>query len=200
MTIEQYILKVLSVAKIGQKYSTDDYALENYEELEAISLEMLNKNLVDPIEENLFVRDIYPTPNVSVRVMIVNEDQEVLFVKEADEKKWTIPGGWCDLFLSAKENAIKEVSEEVGIDIEIERVLTVFLRERYRKPNIALSDYVFYFKAQVPNDIKLNIGFEVVDAKFCSMDELPELATKATSTELLKAWDILVHDKETYVD
>lgn len=200
MTIEQYILKVLSVSKIGLKYSKDDYALENYEELKTISLQMLNEHFEEPISENLFVRDIYPTPNVSVRVMIVNEDNEVLFVQEADEKKWTVPGGWCDLFLSAKENAIKEVSEEVGIDIEIDRILAIFLREKYRKPNIALSDYVFYFKAQVSNDIKLNIGFEVLDAKFCSMDDLPELATKATHTELLKAWDILVHDKETYVD
>lgn len=200
MTIEQYIMKVLSVAKIGLKYSTDNYALENYEELEKLSLEMLNASFSKPVNENLFTRDIYPTPNVSVRVMIVNEDNEVLFVKEADEKKWTVPGGWCDLFLSGKENAIKEVSEEVGIDINIERLLSVFLREKYRKPNVALSDYVMYYKASVKNDIKLNIGFEVLDAKFYSMDELPELATKATKEELSIAYNILKNDLDVYFD
>ncbi len=200
MTIEQYIMKVLSVSKIGQKYSKDDYALENYEELEALSLEMLNQTFVEKVEENLFVRDIYPTPNVSVRVMIVNENDEVLFVKEADEKKWTVPGGWCDLFLSAQDNAIKEVSEEVGIDVTIDRMLAVFLREKYRPINIALSDYVMYFKATVSSDIKFNIGFEVEDVAWYSMDDLPELATKATDVELLKAWDILKNDKEVYFD
>ncbi len=200
MTVEQYITKVLSVAKIGLKYSTDNYAIENYAELEKLSLEMLDSNFKEKIEENLFVRDIYPTPNVSVRVMIVNEDNEVLFVKEADEKKWTVPGGWCDLYLSARENAIKEVSEEVGIEIELDRLLSIFLRERYRKPNVALSDYVMYFKAVISKDTKLNIGFEVLDAKFYSMDEMPELATKATKEELEIAYDILINDKEVYSD
>ena len=73
MTIEQYILKVLSVSKIGLKFSKDDYAVENYQELANLSLEMLNKNFTEPINENLFVRDLYPTPNTSVRVIIVNE-------------------------------------------------------------------------------------------------------------------------------
>lgn len=200
MTIEQYIMKVLSVSKIGKKYSKDDYALENYEELEALSLDMLNQTFEAKVEENLFVRDIYPTPNVSVRVMIVNENDKVLFVKEADEKKWTVPGGWCDLFLSAQDNAIKEVSEEVGIDVTIDRMLAVFLREKYRPINIALSDYVMYFKATVPSDIKFNIGFEVEDAAWYSMDDLPELATKATDVELLKAWEILKNNKEVYFD
>lgn len=200
MTVEQYITKVLSVAKIGLKYSTDNYAIENYAELEKLSLEMLDSNFKEKIEENLFVRDIYPTPNVSVRVMIVNEDNEVLFVKEADEKKWTVPGGWCDLYLSARENSIKEVSEEVGIEIELDRLLSIFLRERYRKPNVALSDYVMYFKAVISKDTKLNIGFEVLDAKFYSMDEMPELATKATKEELEIAYDILINDKEVYSD
>ena len=180
MTIEQYITKVLSIAKIGQKYTEDDHAREDYEELESISLDFLNQSFEEKIEENLFVRDIYPTPNVSVRVMIVNEKDEVLFVKEADQKKWTVPGGWCDLFISPKENAIKEVSEEVGIDIEIDRPLAVLQREKYRKPKKAVSDYVFYFKATVSSDTQFNIGFEVLEAKFCKMDNLPELTTKAT--------------------
>lgn len=200
MTIEQYILKVLSVAKIGLKYSQDNFALENYAELEQLSLEMLNQNFSKQVDENLFVRDIYPTPNVSVRIMIVNEDQELLFVKEADEKLWTVPGGWCDLFISPTENAIKEVSEEVGIDIEIDRLLAVFVREKYRQPKVALSDYVMYFQATVSNDIKLNIGFEVLDAKFHKIDDLPPLATKATKEELNIAYDILINKKSVYTD
>lgn len=200
MTIEQFITKVLSVSKIGLKYSTDNYAIENYEELEKLSLQMLNTNFKDPIDESIFIRDIYPTPNVSVRVMIINEDDEILFVKEADEKKWTVPGGWCDLFLSSKENAIKEVSEEVGLDITIERMLATFLREKYRNPNTNLSDYVTYYLARVKNDVKINIGFEVLDAKFYNINDLPELATKATKEELMIAYNVLKNNLDVYFD
>lgn len=200
MTVEQYISKVLSVAKIGLKYSKDDYALENYEQLEALSLEMLNSQFSDKIDENVFVRDIYPTPNMSVRVIIVNEDDEILFVKESDDKKWTVPGGWSDVFISPRDNAAKEVFEEVGIEVTIDRLLAVFIREKYRNPKTSLSEYVMYFVAHVKNDIELNIGFEVLDAQFHKLDNLPELSSKATYTEISTAFDILKNNKEVYVD
>lgn len=200
MTIEEYIIKVLSVSKIGLKFSTDEYALENYYELEKLSLEMLNQNFTEPIQENLFVRDLYPTPNNSVRVIIVNDKKEVLFVKESDDKKWTVPGGWADLFISPSENAKKEVFEEVGLKIEIDRVLAIFMREKYRRPRLAVSEYVTYFLAYVKDDIELNIGFEVLAAKFHAMDDLPELSSKSTKEELAIAFDILLNNKAVYVD
>ncbi|NLY62638.1 MAG: NUDIX domain-containing protein [Erysipelothrix sp.] len=200
MTIEQYILKVLSVSKIGLKFSKDDYALENYQELANLSLEMLNKNFTEPINENLFVRNLYPTPNTSVRVIIVNEKNQILFVKEADDKKWTVPGGWADLFISPRENARKEVFEEVGIKVEIERMLAMFMREKYRQPRVAISEYVTYFVAYVKDDIKLDIGFEVLDAGFYDFDNLPELSSKSTKEELTIAYDILINNKAVYVD
>ncbi len=200
MTIEQYILKVLSVSKIGLKFSKDDYALENYQELANLSLEMLNKNFTEPINENLFVRNLYPTPNTSVRVIIVNEKNQILFVKEADDKKWTVPGGWADLFISPRENARKEVFEEVGIKVEIERMLAMFMREKYRQPRVAISESVTYFVAYVKDDIKLDIGFEVLDAGFYDFDNLPELSSKSTKEELTIAYDILINNKAVYVD
>lgn len=199
MTIEQYISKVLSVAKIGLKYSKDEYALENYAELEELSLEMLNANFQDKLEENLFVRNIYPTPNVSVRVMLINENKEILFVRENDDKKWAIPGGWCDIFISPKANAIKEVSEEVGLKITNLKPLAIFFRDKY-KEKTTLSEYVIYFGAEVSSKAKLDIGFEIIDTRYAKIDNDLELSTKTTITELAMAYDIYINDKAVYVD
>lgn len=200
MTNEQFIIKVLSVAKIGLKYSTDEYAIENYTELEKLGIEMLNKVLDEPINTNIFTSDVYPTPNLSVRIIIVNKDNEVLFVKEKEEAKWGVPGGWCDLFISPRENAEKEVFEETGLKVKTKQLLAIFNREKYRKPKTILSDYVMYFKAEVCENESLDIGFEVSDAKYYNMKELPNLSTNNTEKELAQAWDILINNKEVYVD
>ena len=200
MTNEQFIAKVLSVAKIGLKYSKDDYALENYAELEKLGIEMLDNVAINPVVENIYVRDLYPTPNLSVRIIIVNNKNEVLFVKEKVEEKWGVPGGWCDLFISPRKNAEKEVFEEVGLKIETKELLAIFNREKYRNPNTILSDYVMYFKAVMPKDQKPKVGFEVSESKFINMGNLPTLSTNNTETELAIAWDVLINNKDPYVD
>ena len=202
MTYEQFVKKVLSVAKIGLKYSTDSHALENYEELEQLSLKVLNENNKEQqFDHNVFVRDIYPTPNMSVRTLVLNENDEILFVKEKSDEKWAVPGGWCDLFISPQENAIKEISEESGLDVEIERLVCVFQRELYKnhiKPT-SLSEYVFYFVARV-KDPKIDIGFEVSKGAFFAYDALPELSFKNTKEEIDIAWDVYQNQRNVYID
>ncbi len=200
MTNEQFIIKVLSIAKIGKKYSKDPYAIENYNDLETLGVEMLNSVAANEVSENIFVRDLYPTPNLSVRVLIVNEKDEVLFVKEASDNKWGVPGGWCDLFISPRANAEKEVFEEVGLKLKTQKLLAVFNREKYRKPKTILSDYVMYFYAEMDKDQKVNMGFEVLDYKFKKINEVKDLSTNNTSEELNLAWDILINNKEPHVD
>lgn len=84
MNWEQFTSKVLSVARIGLKFSTDPFALENYEELEKLAIETLKTNVDPDIQTNIYERDIYPTPNVSVRVIVFNDYGELLLVKERD--------------------------------------------------------------------------------------------------------------------
>ncbi|NLC55083.1 MAG: NUDIX domain-containing protein [Erysipelothrix sp.] len=200
MTNEQFITKVLSIAKIGLKYSKDEYAIENYAELQKLGIKMLSQVSNKEVNSNIFVRDVYPTPNISVRIIITNDKDQVLFVKEKVEAKWGVPGGWCDLFISPKANAKKEVFEETGLEVEILDLLAVFNRELYRTPKTILSDYVMYFNAKIINSSKLDIGFEVSEAKYYNMDALPILSTNNTKKELAIVWDVLKNNKKVFVD
>lgn len=74
MTIEQFMMRVHAISKIGLKYSTDPYALENYEELMALSTEMINQVVELPLETGFYERDLYPTPSISVRVILMNQE------------------------------------------------------------------------------------------------------------------------------
>ena len=48
---------------------------------------------------------------------------EALVREIADGGRWTLPGGWCDVGLSPGENVVKEVFEESGFHVEVERLV-----------------------------------------------------------------------------
>ena len=74
--IYDYILKIQSIAKIGLVHSKDPYALTNYQQINDLSTQFLEDFLEVKFDRpNYFERDIYPTPNVSVRTIILNEDR-----------------------------------------------------------------------------------------------------------------------------
>lgn len=192
MKFHEFVMKVQSISKIGKLFSKDPYALENYEELEKLSTEMLNGELLDqPIENNIYQPDIYPTPNVSVRTMVFNDDGHILLVQEKQDQKWSLPGGWCDVFESPAENALKEVYEESGLRVQIDKVLGVFFRDRYKVTiKTLISEYSIYFKGSLinegdlPNKIE---DHEILDAKFFSLEQLPPLSHKISETEFNRA-------------
>lgn len=197
MNWEQFTSKVLGVSRIGQKFTKDPYALENYEELEKLAVAVLQENVDPDIRINIYERDIYPTPNTSVRVIVFNEAGEILLVKEADSGKWSIPGGWCDLFESSSESGKKEVLQETGLNVRIDRLLAVLQREKYKDYKTLISEYVHYYSATIL-DGSLNPNHEIIEAGFFLMDELPQLSRKSSYIEIMKA--LAVYRRERDVD
>ena len=45
-----------------------------------------------------------------------------------------LPGGWCDVDQSVAENTLKEVKEEAGLDVQLERVIAIQDREKHNQP------------------------------------------------------------------
>src|SRR3989454_3319235 len=67
----------------------------------------------------------YVTPKVAVGAVVGNEDGEILLVQRSDSGIWLYPTGWADVGYSASEVAVKEVSEETGIQCQPERLIAV---------------------------------------------------------------------------
>lgn len=80
-----FLLKVEEISQVGLKYSTDNYALDNYYELSKLTKDYISN--IDKIQKedlNVFKKDVYPTPNVSVRTIFLSEDKKKVFlVREA---------------------------------------------------------------------------------------------------------------------
>lgn len=179
-----FVVKVHSIAKIGLTFSKDAYALENYNELNNISKEMLQKFMDVKFDRpSMFDREIYPTPSISTRTVIVNKNNELLLVKEANSGLWSIPGGWCDLYDSPKEAAFNEVSQEAGVDSAIKRVIGILHRTPF-KTNKNIPEYVIIFEGSIDDKKFHSHTHETLEVKFFPLHKLPDMSKKLSMFEI----------------
>ena len=193
-----YILKIQSIAKIGLVFSKDPYALTNYQQINDLTMEMLEKLMeIEFHRPNYFSRDIYPTPSVSVRAVIVNEDKsKILFVREANTGTYSFPGGWADLYDSAGQTAINESSQEAGADIELVRLVGVLNRTPF-KSNVNSPEYLVVFEAKLKGQLHEH-EYETDDVAWFPIDEIPPLSRKVMREEIDRIIDAIKTGKTIF--
>lgn len=195
----EYVMKMQAIAKVGLKYSKDEYAIENYLEVQELSKRMLEELVDTNIDkDNYYERDLYPTPNVSVRVLVF-KDNKLLFVKEISEQKYSLPGGWCDVFVTSKENAIAEAVQESGYIVEIDRLLGVFNRNYYKEDISTVSEYMIAYSAHIVGG-EAKTSHETDEVSFFDLDNLPILSTKISQKELDIMLEVYQEKREPYFD
>lgn len=114
----------------------------------------------------------YQTPKIAVGAVVGNEQGEILLVQRADSGVWLYPTGWADIGYSASEVAVKEVAEETGIEIEVERLIAVLDGLRLGFTQIPLYSLVFHCRA-VGGQL-LAHPLECADVGWFAEDALPE--------------------------
>jgi 8-oxo-dGTP diphosphatase len=179
-----YILKIQSIAKIGLVFSKDPYAITNYQQINDLTLEMMEKLMeIEFHRPNYFSRDIYPTPSVSVRAIILNENRDkLLMVREANSGTYSFPGGWADLYDSPAQTAINESTLEAGADIEVTRLVGVLNRTPF-KTGVYVPEYLIVFEAKLKGKLHAH-EYETDDVRWFSLDELPTMSRKVGKEEI----------------
>lgn len=113
----QWAVELQSIAQAGLFYGKDKFDRERYEQIRTIAAEMISYKTEITVEKvkDLFCNEEgYQTPKLDTRAAIF-EGEKILLVKE-NNGTWSLPGGWVDVDISVKENVIKEVKEEAGLD------------------------------------------------------------------------------------
>ena len=184
--IYDYILKIQSIAKIGLVYSKDPYALTNYKEINELSTRFLEEFMEINLDRpNYFSRDVYPTPNVSVRTVIFNSDKtKVLMVREAALHTYSLPGGWADLYDSPSKTAKNECLQEAGAEIEVVRLIGITERTPF-KSNTSVPEYVIIFEGKI-KELHKEHEYETDDVQFFNINNLPEISRKTTKEEIMR--------------
>ena len=196
--IYDYIIKIQSIAKIGLVFSKDPYAITNYNEINKLSLEMLEKFMeVEFDRPNYFERDIYPTPNVSVRTVIFDKSRtKVLLVREASLGTYSLPGGWADLYDSPSDTAKNECRQEAGAEIEIVRLVGI----THKLPLVSghgVPEYVVVFEAKLKGELHEH-EYETDDVNFFPVDNLPEISRKTSKEELMRMISAVLENRTIF--
>ena len=106
----KWAIELQSIAQAGLTYGKDIYDHERYERIREISAEIISYMSDISLEKvkDLFCNESgYQTPKLDTRAAIF-EDGKILLVRE-NNGKWSLPGGWCDVNVSVRENTAKEV-------------------------------------------------------------------------------------------
>ena len=193
-----YILKIQSIAKIGLVFSKDPYAITNYQQINDLTVEMLEKFMeMEFHRPNYFSRDIYPTPSVSVRAVILDKSKEkALFVRESNSGTYSFPGGWADLYDSPGQTAINESSQEAGADIEITRLVGVLNRTPF-KTSVHVPEYLVVFEAKLKGELHEH-EYETDDVEWFPLDSLPPLSRKVAKEEIARIIDAIKTNKTIF--
>ena len=198
------IKSLKAIADTGLLYATNEYDRERYNELHEISLELLSTvsgNTIDDISSIFLPVKEYPTVKTDVRALVLSEDKKILLARESADAKWSLPGGWADIGQSPKETAIKECLEETGIKIDVKSLLAVFDKRFHAHPPQPFYVYKMVFHCNTLST-KITKGFDVLDAAFFDIGNLPELS----EDRILKSQIELVYHKaisgdfKTYFD
>lgn len=194
-----FIIKVQAISKIGLTYSKDPYALTNYQELNDLSTRYLQEFTDVKFDRpNYFSKDIYPTPNVSVRTVILNKDKtKVMMVREAALGTYSLPGGWADLYDSPSKTAKNECSQEAGADIEVVRLVGILDRTPF-KSSASIPEYVVVFEGKLLGKLHEH-EYETDDVGWFEIDNLPPISRKTSAEELLRMI-IAARDGKTIFD
>ena len=94
---------------------------------------------------------VYPEPTVGA--LIVNKEGKILLTKSHKWfDKYTLPGGHIEVGETMKEAVIREVKEEVGLDVEVGDMLlmqeAIFAEEFWKRKHFIFFDFLCKSKDQ----------------------------------------------------
>ncbi|MBS5883885.1 NUDIX hydrolase [Clostridium sp.] len=182
----EWAIELQSIAQGGLYYCKDKFDIERFERIREISAEMISLQSDIPLEKvkDLFCNEIgYQTPKLDTRAAVF-KDNKILLVQE-NNGTWSLPGGWVDVDLSVKENTIKEVKEEAGLNVAADMIIAVQDREKHNLPVYAYKVCkVFVLCSLIGGKFQENI--ETIKSDYFSLDNLPLLATEKNNEEQIK--------------
>jgi ADP-ribose pyrophosphatase YjhB (NUDIX family) len=186
-----------AIARTGMGFTENLYERERYEEVlhVAADIKACARELEDAERESIavqretdhFVQEWmesigegvpgYVTPKVAVGAIVGNAKGEILLVQRKDSGIWLYPTGWADVGYSPAEVAVKEVSEETGIECEPQRLLGVVDGQRMGFSRFGM--YMLLFHCTVTGGELKPHPLETADVGWFAQGSLPEATAGA---------------------
>lgn len=134
-------------------------------------------------EETRIWRAARPKKTVDVKVIIKSNKENFLLVKPNYKKTWQFPGGGVEDSESPKEAAVREIYEELGLDVVAEDLT---LKDIIYKQDDKLLIIVYEKKTPIDEDVRLKVQEDdITTYEFYSL----EVVRPLLATYYLEFWD-----------
>jgi ADP-ribose pyrophosphatase YjhB (NUDIX family) len=113
-----------------------------------------------------------------VSLLIVVKNNEFLLLKKTEDGKWGLPGGHLTTGETPKQGLVREIKEELGVDIKSKNYH--FLK-KYMKGKKELN--IFYLNNNI-NSNNIKLSEEHSEFNFFSYKQIMDLKEKSMSSNL----------------
>ena len=132
----------------------------------------------------------YATPKVDVRAAVFRNN-EILMVREREDGRWSLPGGWADVGEPPSQVAVREIMKESGYRTRAVRLLAIYDRDRRKHPPLPFHVYKIFLQCDLLDE-NPKPHAECADAAFFPEGKLPELSlTRVTEAEIARMFEHL---------
>nr|MDO8100649.1 NUDIX hydrolase [Candidatus Njordarchaeota archaeon] len=137
----------------------------------------------------MVIKREYPNaPVVAVAALILDKGR-LLLVRRKNEPSqglWSAPGGLVELNERTKDAVRREVEEETGIRVEVDRLLTVADHIIKNKDGHAKFHYIIIYYLAHPAGGTLRASTDAEDARWIPLDEVKNLPASRTFISLIE--------------
>ena len=185
--------EIQALAQTGLTYSQIEYDILRYRRLEEIAAEIVASHTTLPTEsilKNFRVQPGYATPKIDVRGAVIRNGK-ILLVQERSDGGWAMPGGWGDVGETPSAMVRREVWEESGFDVRMEKLVAVY--DANRVPGVRMEFYHAYkliFLCTI-NGGEARPSNETSAVDFFDLEHLPPLSNNRTSQAMLE--EVFLH-------
>ncbi|MEO7774927.1 MAG: NUDIX hydrolase [Steroidobacteraceae bacterium] len=166
-----------ALSQTGLAFSRDPYDRERYETLRDLASRFMAEHSAADAQviADLFRHEKgYATPKIDVRAAVFNSSSRILMVREAmDHGRWTMPGGWADVNITAAECAVKEAREESGYEVRVRKLAAAWDHQRQGHPPTLSSCLKIYFLCELTGG-EARTSMETTEVRWFGKDEIPQ--------------------------
>ena len=128
-----------------------------------------------------------PTHSVSVAGIVVRDDDRVLVIRRDDNGHWEAPGGVLELDESFEDGVRREVREETGLEVTVERLTGVY-------KNLTHGIVALVYRCRPAEGITHPTA-EAREVRWMTREEVKSAMNPAFAVRVLDAFDDDAHSR-----
>ena len=128
-----------------------------------------------------------PKHSVSVAGIVVRDDDHVLVIRRDDNGQWEAPGGVLELDESFEDGVRREVLEETGLTVKVQRLTGVY-------KNLTHGIVALVYRCR-PADGDTHPTAEAREVRWMTREEVQSAMNPAFAVRILDAFDQDIHSR-----